>query len=375
MKTRVFRGHTDPITAVDFSPSGHFLATGARNGEVKLWWLDEPPTAPERVSFPESKYFRLAGDGSGFARIPPPLWSNGVASWTAEVWTTTPLQRAFTVALPAGPPRSAVVIAGCRGLVSGGSDGSIRVVGPLVGQEVVVTNAHQGEVYLMDASMDGSTLATKGVFKGAPEDQIRIWRLPRLEAIAELPRAKHVHGVKLSDDGKWLAGFTGPGDVGLWEIPSMKGPPMWRGVAAVQSVRVCAFSPDNRWLAAATPDGGAFLWDLATHRRTVLPRALTEYNSLSFSPDGSRLAAGSEGESKLFDTASRQVVLSFRFPGLQLAFARDGERLLAVHGEGASVYYAPAFEKLQFDWLKAQPSDAAPPYLGAMPDYPRPDRP
>jgi WD40 repeat protein len=228
----------------------------------------------------------------------------------------------------------------------------------------------------MDASLDGSTLATKGVILGDPEDRIRIWRLPHLEPIAELPRAMHVHGFKLSDDGKLLACFTGPGDMGVWSIPSMKGPPMWPGVRALQRVEVCAFSPDNRWLAAATPaDGGAFLWDLVTHRRTVLPRALTEYNSLSFSPDGSRLAAGSDGESKLFDTASGQTVLSFRAHGLKLAFSRDDERLLAVHGEGATVFRAPAFEKLQFYWLKERPSGEAPAYLGPDTGYPRPDRP
>ena len=197
-----------------------------------------------------------------------------------------------------------------------------------------------------------------------------------MELIAELPRAQNVHGLKLSDDGKLLAGFTGPGDMGVWEIPSMKGPPMWRGTAALQRIQVCAFSPNNRWLAAATPDdGGAFLWNLATHRRTVLPRALTEYTSMSFSPDGSRLAAGSEGESKLFDTASGQTVLSFKFPGLKLAFARDGESLLAVHREGAFVFHAPALKKLQFGWLKERPSEEPPAYLGPNFGYTRPDRP
>jgi WD40 repeat protein len=374
-KTRTLRGHTDPILSVDFSPNGKFLATGARNGEVKLWSMDERPTAPEQVSFPAAAFFQLASDGSGFGRILQQVSSNGVASWTAEGWTATPLQRVFTAALP-GPPRSGAVLSGGRGLVLGGYDGSVRVFGPLVGKDMVVSNAHKAEVYIMDASLDGSTLATKGM-RGPvlPEDRIRIWRLPSLEPIAELSHFYNVHGIKLSDDGKLLAGFTGPGDMGVWEIPSMKGPPMWRGVAALQRVEVCAFSPDNRWLAAATPDGGAFLWDLATHRRTVLPRALTEYNSLSFSPDGSRLAAGSEGESKLFDTASGQVVLSFKQRGLKLAFARDGERLLAVHGEGASVFHAPALEKLQFDWLKEKPSQEPPPYLGPEPDYPRPDRP
>ncbi len=370
-KTRTLHGHTDPITAVDFSPNAHFLATGARNGEVKLWSLDEPPTAPEHVSFPASEDFKIAGDGSGFGRIPPPAWSNEVASLTAEVWTATPLQRIFTVPLPAGPPSSGAVLGGGRGLVLGGFDGSIRIFGPVVGNEMVVSNAHKGEVYITDASLDGSTLATRVL----EEDRVRIWRLPRLEPIEVLPRAQHVLGVKLSDDGKLLAGFTGPGDVGVWEIPSMKGPPMWRGVAAVQRVTECAFSADNRWLAAATPDGGAFLWDLTTHRRTVLPRALTEYNSLSFSPDGSRLVAGSEGESKLFDVATGQVVLSFKQRGLKLAFARDGERLLAVHGEGASVFHAPPFEKLEFAWLKERPSGEAPPYLGPNTNYARPDRP
>jgi WD40 repeat protein len=339
--------------------------------------LAEPAPASERVSFPASEYIRLASDGSGFGRVFKAGSSNGVASWTAELWSTTPLQRTVTVPLAAGEPSSGVVLAGGRGLVLGGYDGSIRVVGPLVGQEIVVSNAHKGEVYLMDASLDGSTLATKGVLNGIPEPQVRMWRLPNLHPIAELPHFVDVHGVKLSDDGKLLAGFTGPGDMGVWHIPSMKGPPMWRGVRALQRVEVCAFSPDNRWLAAATPaDGGAFLWNLATHRRTVLPRALTEYTSLSFSPDGSLLAAGSEGESKLFDTASGQAILSFKHHGLQLAFARDGERLLAVHGEGASVLHAPALNKLQFDWLKERPSGEAPPsHAPDLDSYVRPDRP
>ena len=106
----------------------------------------------------------------------------------------------------------------------------------------------------------------------------------------------------------------------------------------------------------------------------MLPRALTRYVSFSFSPDGSNMTAGSEGESKLFDVATGQVILSFKQHGLKLAFARDGERLLAVHSEGASVFHAPSFEKLQFDWLKEKPSQEAPPYPGD-PNYERPDRP
>lgn len=60
---------------------------------------------------------------------------------------------------------------------------------------MVVTNAHKREVYLMDASLDGSTLATKGMRDSVmPEDRVRIWRLPGLKPIAELSHAESVHG-------------------------------------------------------------------------------------------------------------------------------------------------------------------------------------
>jgi hypothetical protein len=131
----------------------------------------------------------------------------------------------------------------------------------------------------------------------------------------------------------------------------------------------------NLEMAAAPPDGSAYLWDLATRRRRVLPRALTAYISLSFSPDGSRLGAGSYGEGKIFDTASGRAVLSLDAPGL-LAFARDGQKLMAARGVAASIFHAPPFSALQFAWLSAQPSEEAPPpYRGPYPDYVRPDRP
>ncbi len=374
-KVRTLRAHTDPVISLAFSPNSRWLATGARNGEVKVWSMDAPPTAPERVSFPAAQEFRLSADGSAFGRIVLSLSaSNRAPVLSAEAWTADPLRKVFSSPVTNGVPRSGVVLRDGRGIILGFMNGSIGFLGPMAGDQAPARDAHQTDVYLMDVSTDGSTLATKGMKNSAdPENQIRVWRLPGMTPIAELPDAVNVHGIKLSDDGQWLAAFTGPGDMGLWKIPSMKGAPMWRAVAARQQVNVCAFSRDNRLFAAAPPDGSAFIWELATRRRVVLPRALTCYNSLSFSPDGSRLAAGSEGESKMFDTATGQVVLSLRSTGLMLAFGRNGENVLAVSDATASVLHAPPLEKLRFDWLKERPSDEPPPYLGPNPAYRRPD--
>src|SRR4030095_16853558 len=128
-----------------------------------------------------------------------------------------------------------------------------------------------------------------------------------------------------------------------------------------------AFSADNRFLAAAIRTGELFLWDLSTRKRTILAHTLTFYSSLAFSPDGSRLGAASQKEARMLNLATGQEVFSFKQPGLQLAFTRDGEKLLAVNSKAAFVLDAPPLAQLQFAWLKQKPSQEAPPYLGPIP--------
>jgi WD40 repeat protein len=220
-KIRMLHGHTGPVTSLDFSPNGHFLATApamARSNSGP--WMNRRPR-PSGLHFRHrcfSNWPQMAAASVVFFSLNRPTVSH---CGRRRSGVPPRYKRSFTVTLP-GPPISGAVLGGGRGLVLGGDDGSIRISGPIVGNELVVSNAHKGEVYIMDVSLDGSTLATKGKRALLPEEQVRIWRLPGLQPIAELSHAYNVHGIKLSDDGKWLAGFTGPGDMGVWEIPSMK---------------------------------------------------------------------------------------------------------------------------------------------------------
>ena len=74
---------------------------------------------------------------------------------------------------------------------------------------------------------------------------------------------------------------------------------------------ICAFSPDGKLLAVASMYGFAKLFDVDTPRElATLHGFLMGVHSVAFSPDGTRLALGSDGREavKLWDVASLQEV-------------------------------------------------------------------
>jgi WD40 repeat protein len=115
-----------------------------------------------------------------------------------------------------------------------------------------------------------------------------------------------------------------------------------------------AVSPDGRIAAAAYRAGYIQLWNLATLQPTGrLKGFLLGTHSVAFSPDGKRLAAGSEGQEavKLWDTESWQELLTLSgqgsiFKGLK--FSPDGRYLLAINWNGLiHLWSAPTWEEIK----------------------------
>jgi WD40 repeat protein len=120
-----------------------------------------------------------------------------------------------------------------------------------------------------------------------------------------------------------------------------------------------AGSPDGRMVAAADSSGMVWLWDVATLQPVAtLKGFLLGAHSVAFSPDGRRLAAGSNGREavKLWDVETRQEVLTLsgegsRFGGLN--FSPDGRYLLAINDAGlAHLWTAPTWEEVAAEEAK-----------------------
>ena len=107
-------------------------------------------------------------------------------------------------------------------------------------------------------------------------------------------------------------------------------------------VLAVAVSPDNRTVATGGDDGSIHLWDVDTSEPRSILRAHTDTRSLTFSPDGRRLAGGGIGTIRLWDvdTGEALAVLEGGHSGpvLSLAFSPDG-RTLASGGVYSKVHW------------------------------------
>jgi WD40 repeat protein len=122
----------------------------------------------------------------------------------------------------------------------------------------------------------------------------------------------------------------------------------------VKQIAQVAFSPDGSHFAAVSRLGTGCLWETATAQRTAtLHGFLQAMNSVTFSPDGKRLAIGGDGNEavKLWDLDSLQELLTLEGQGStfnNVAFSPDGNVLAASNGQGIlHLWRAPSLKEIE----------------------------
>lgn len=230
---------------------------------------------------------------------------------------------------------------------------SVRLVELITGKEIAAI--HKREVALRGVafSPDGKALAIgwskNGTNPGTAVGIAQLWDLVTRKPGATLePNRGPLQALTFSPDGKFLAvatqTFPSIGDVQFWDVSS--GNP--HSTLEAGGVDCLAFSRDSKTLAAGC--GGRLdrtkkdiphhvrLWDVGAASSVRFIRYEFRVLSVAFSPDGTTVAAGSEGgELALWDTATgkqRGEVPGQRGFILSLAFTNDGKSLVSTNGEG-----------------------------------------
>jgi WD40 repeat protein len=197
----------------------------------------------------------------------------------------------------------------------------------------------------------GNTGRAEEVLDECPQD-LRRWEWHYLKRrIRDFPPLTLPHGMYISGgkgfdfafspDGRLLAAPCGESTIKIWEMPTGKELPAFRGHRG--NVLRVAFSPDSRRLASASEDATISIWDTKTGRETTLRGHTGPVNGLAFSPlDGRYLASTSRDQTvRLWDAITGDLLDTFpscftRNIVVTVAFSPDGRRL-AASGEDNTV--------------------------------------
>jgi WD40 repeat protein len=323
-----FRGHTDQVHSVAFSPDGKRLASGSEDYTVKVW---DMATGQQTLT--------LKGHTGGISSVAfsPDGKRLASASWdeTVKVWDAATGQETLTLQGHTGPVNSVAFSPDGKRLASAGGEwnkpGEVKVWDAQTGRLTLTLQGHTGWVWSVAFSPNGQRLAS-----ASHDRTVRVWDLATGQQTLTLKG--HTYGVSsvaFSPDGKRLASGSHDRTVRVWDLATGQETLTLKG--HTEQVMSVAFSADGQRLASGSGDQTVKVWDMATGLETLTLKGHTrEVSSVAFSPDGKRLASGSEDRMvKVWDAQTGQETLTLQgHTGqvLSVTFSPDGKRLASASG-------------------------------------------
>jgi WD40 repeat protein/serine/threonine protein kinase len=215
-------------------------------------------------------------------------------------------------------------------LASAGWDATVKIRDAATGKIQHELRGHSDRIQSLDFHPDGTLLAT-----GSWDATVKLWDLRTRQVVKTLQGHKHaVFCVAFSSNGKNLVSAGSNGNLKIWELAG--GRVIQNLTADAGAVLDIDFSPDGRYLAKAGKDGTVRIWDLESGVERITFRGHTSpVESVHFSPDCRRLVSVSpaEGTVKVWDLTRHPEYATFARSDADLesiAFEEHGERLVSV---------------------------------------------
>ena len=281
MLERNLKGHTDWAKSVAVSPDGKWAASGSWDNTAKIWDLETGACRATLVGHTDRvNSVWITPDGkrilSGSVDKTICVWdvSDGkiVAKWQASEYTVY----------------SVVPMSDGRRAISCG-DQTSKIWDVVKQQCLISLIGHTSMVRSVAVSKD-----EKRVVSGSADQTVRFWNLETGECLATLKgHSENVTSVQITEDGRFAVSGSDDKTVKVWDLEAQTCVGTLEGHQA--EVLSVAISPDGDLIASAGfTDETIRLWDwksgsclqVITNGDNVFPI------SVAFSPDGSRLLAG-----------------------------------------------------------------------------------
>ncbi|WP_456621665.1 MULTISPECIES: caspase family protein [unclassified Bradyrhizobium] len=293
--TRVLKGHSGPVYALDYWTDGTQLASAGWDGKVKVW--DLKSDSPSLSFDAGAKQFAVAFAPEASLKYLASAGEDGVV----RIWNlaTRELAKSRLDHQSADPARAAVrslsyAPSGSGEFVSAGFDGKIRFY--RTSGTIDAKDAYGRKALRVAYSPDGMRVVTAG--SDAELGSAKVWDARGGSSRLLAGHRDYVVSASWSADSKRIVTGGGGRDksVNLWDADSGRLLASFAGHQ--EDVEAVAFFPGGTRLISASEDKTIKVWDIAERRALLTAIGFGDDGYVSYTPEG--CYAGSSGvESRL----------------------------------------------------------------------------
>ena len=295
---QIFRGHTNTVTGLAWSPDSTHIVSGSLDNTVQVWAASTASNT-SALTYSDTHGIRTVG------------WS------------------------PTGPD-----------IASGGLSFVVQVHDATTMKKLFGYTGHSHEVDTLAWSPDGQKIAS-----GSVDRTVQVWNAFNGTPIRKfLGHFSPIHSVCWSPNGEYIASGSGStsADFTLLVWSPTTGNTLFSYNDFRQAVRAVAWSRDGKYIAVGSMDKSIHILDATTGKKVqMFTDAQTGVLSLSWSPDGTKLVTGGNGNPvvQVWDVATGRVIFNYKKHSesiVTVAWSPDG-KMIASGGfdTTAQVWLAP----------------------------------